>query len=1795
LYELILVEAELRRAAGESPTADEYRQRFPDRSEIVDAAFAVIGTVSEDTSSGKVEATDGTKHNDPLPKGIDRYPVIGQAGQGGLGTVWPQKFIASEQLLFGIIALQNNFVTREQFVASFDAWVQNKTRTLAEILEQQGALTPDQRAVLQPLVTMFLKKHGGNAEESLAALSPVPLVAPELEKLHDADILASLGHVGREARAASETETILPFQAGGFERFRILRPYAKGGLGQVSVALDQELHREVALKELLPRHADDAVSRERFLQEAEITGGLEHPGIVPVYALGQGPDGRPFYAMRFVKGDSLKRAIEEFHRADNPDRSDPGARQLALRQLLGRFIDVCNAMEYAHSRGVLHRDLKPGNIMVGKYGETLVVDWGLAKAVGKKEIASEEATLRPSSALSSSGQTQPGSAIGMPVYMSPEQAAGRLDELKPTTDVYCLGATLYHLLTGKPPFEKGDVADILAKVQRGEYPKPGTIEADTPRSLEAICLKAMALKPSDRYPTARALADDLEHWLADEPVVAAPDTMGERMSRFGRKHRGYVRTGAIAVVLVAFVSTAAALLVTKLADENAKLAESERKEKTKAQQSAKRNKVLADEKTELAESERRAKIEAERNQQRADDEREVASALNEFFTAELIGQADIRQQEMTKEPGLEAQTWKPNSNITVREVLDRADSRVGRKFAGRPLVEAAIRVSIAKTYRGVGHADKAIKNARRAFEIQRERISAEDLLAVAINLELANCLHDARQYADAEPLFVESLGICRRVVGEEHAETARCYNDLAVNLRDQGKFADAQPLFEKALDLRRDLLGEAHLDTVMSYNNLAANLHAMGQYGEAKRLFQKALDLRREFLGENHPDTASSYNNLAIDLYSRAEYADALPLFVKALDLRRELLGEKHPDTGSSLENLALNLNAQGKYYEAQRLVMQALQLWLELFGEKDLHTARGYANLASTLEGQGKYVEAQPLFEKALDLHRDLLGEMHHATAASHDALANNMKAQGWYGDAQVLFQKALDLRLATLGERHPDTARSYRNLAANLDAQQKYADAQSLFQRALDLSLQLPGGEDPVIASSYSGVADSLSSQERYADAQPLYQHARDLCVEMFGEWHPDTATSYYNLAANLYVQGNQADASPLLVRAAETYEFARLNVGRRLVDRAIFGAERSPYPLLAALHARIHAPVNAWTAAERNLGRGLTEQTEPEWTTTLTPDERARVSELNAGLDSLQAQVLRLVSIQTMTDAERDDLARVRAERTMLESRLAGLVIELSQREVATLAAVQRAMPADAALLLWVDVRDRGVNEHWGCIVRRSGEPAWESLMGTGPDGAWTKDESSLTQNLREAMASATVGAGEIQALAQRVYAQRIAPLAKHLTGVKSLYVAGVNQMAGVPVEVLTDDYTVSYVPSGTFLARLADREPAVETGLLALADPIFTDPNRESQPKSAADLPPGGLLITMVAPDGAAAKVNLKSGDVLIRYGDTALSSAEELAEAIKSQADAQATEVTISVWREGQKEPFYRSVPPGRLGVAISKEPARDAIANRRKTGIMLAELRGGAWKDLPGTRVELAQLAKLFGREIKALVDSGASEQALEELRQKGDLSKYRYLHFATHSAADLVRSFESVLILSQDALPKDPVPRPGEPFINGQLSADEVLEFWKLNADLVTLSASETALGRPGGGDGLLGFSQAFLAAGSRAVCLSLWNVDDTATVLLMTRLYQNLLGKRKGLEGPMPKAKALAEAKHWLRELSSEEALKLIASATNSVVRGERGKAGEPLVAPIQAEDFRPFRHPRFWAAFILIGDPN
>ena len=329
------------------------------------------------------------------------------------------------------------------------------------------------------------------------------------------------------------------------------RHHAEGGLGVVYAAEDRQLKRNLAVKFIHDRVVRDPASRARFLLEAEVTSRLEHPGVVPVYGLGQTKNGHPFYAMRFIEGETLDAAIQRYHDCPRADagRSD---RERQFNDLLLRFVAVCQTIAYAHNRGIIHRDIKPVNILLGRYGQTIVVDWGLALPVGRQGVFkdSEERTLMPSS-----GSDSNRIAAGTPVFMSPEQASGSLD-LSPASDIYSLGATLYRILTGQLPFGG---KDCLNRVRCGDFARPTQVNRRVSRALEAICLKAMSLLPQDRYPTAMELARDIENYLTDMPVSAYREPAARKLARWARRHRAWAQTlcaGLLLLTLVGIVGSA---------------------------------------------------------------------------------------------------------------------------------------------------------------------------------------------------------------------------------------------------------------------------------------------------------------------------------------------------------------------------------------------------------------------------------------------------------------------------------------------------------------------------------------------------------------------------------------------------------------------------------------------------------------------------------------------------------------------------------------------------------------------------------------------------------------------------------------------------------------------------------------------------------------------------------------------------------------------------------------------------------------------------------------------------------------------------------------------------------------------------------------------------------------------------------------------------------------------------------------------------------------------------------------
>jgi tetratricopeptide (TPR) repeat protein len=351
------------------------------------------------------------------------------------------------------------------------------------------------------------------------------------------------------------TSTVLTpaFQPQLRSRRYVIRKYhAQGGIGEIWLAEDSEIGRQVALKRLRKRREE---VQERFLVEAQVTGQLEHPGIVPVHDLGVDEEGRPFYVMSFIHGRTLKEVIEEHHAGGSTSGED---REVQASRLLEIFVKVCQAVAYAHHRGVVHRDLKPDNVMIGPFGEALVLDWGMAKVCGQPE-PSGVPPVRPTYS-SDSGETEVGMVMGSPPYMAPEVADGRAADADERTDVYLLGATLYHILTGQAPRQGRSHEEIVELARTVPPPPPRRLKPDVPRALEAVCLKAMAHRNQDRYRNAQELAQDMERYLAGAPVTAYREPLLASAARWCKRHRRGLARALLAALALTLAGVGATLV-----------------------------------------------------------------------------------------------------------------------------------------------------------------------------------------------------------------------------------------------------------------------------------------------------------------------------------------------------------------------------------------------------------------------------------------------------------------------------------------------------------------------------------------------------------------------------------------------------------------------------------------------------------------------------------------------------------------------------------------------------------------------------------------------------------------------------------------------------------------------------------------------------------------------------------------------------------------------------------------------------------------------------------------------------------------------------------------------------------------------------------------------------------------------------------------------------------------------------------------------------------------------------------
>jgi serine/threonine-protein kinase len=790
----------------------------------------------------------------------------------------------------------------------------------------------------------------------IAALREIDslLVAPETVSLPPSEATGAPAPEAATARTRGSATCV--------STYRDLRFHAEGGLGEVFLARGEDLQRDVALKFLKPPFEGDRNLGLRFLREAEVTGRLEHPGVVPVYAIGQDDRGRRCYAMRLIRGRTLNEAIREFHAARSPEGgASPWLHELP--RLLRRFVSVCYTLAFAHSRGVVHRDIKPRNIMLGPFDETLVVDWGLAKVLGER-------TGRPDTDVpegDDAREARPGNdamaptagVAGTAQYMSPEQAEGRWDQVGPASDIYSLGASLYVLLTGKHPFRGRDFLEVRAQVRRGAFLAPRQVHPEVPRALEAICLKAMARAPEHRYPTALDLAADLERWLAGEPVSAWREPWPIRARRWLARHRTLVAAAAVGVVVA--MAGLAAVAVIQVQSNRQLRAANQRETRAKQLAIDRFNLALEAIETYHTGASRDALLRQPEFQDLRTNllqaplgfYRKLTGLLETDETSDSTSRAELGRAyfdlaNLSDTIGSKEDAGRAyERSLALREALAAADP--GRFAFRRDLAATLSDLGLWQTAQGRHEA--AGGSFDRAIALQaalRREQPADRALRAAI----------ARSHADRAALYrktgrtdaaLRDIETARRIrsalVGEDpgtpryREDLAQSYLNLGVHHAETGRPAQALDSYRRALaiqqELHQDLPGDVDVkyDLAMIHNNMGVLHKAIGQATEATHSYRAALALFSELVQARpaiikfQNALAAGYNNLGLLLAASAP-AEAIQAYRRALEIK-ERLARDHPSVTEYQNGLAttyLNLGflqdaigAHGQAVDAHR------------------------------------------------------------------------------------------------------------------------------------------------------------------------------------------------------------------------------------------------------------------------------------------------------------------------------------------------------------------------------------------------------------------------------------------------------------------------------------------------------------------------------------------------------------------------------------------------------------------------------------------------------------------------------------------------------------------------------------------------------------------------------------------------------------------------------------------------------------------------------------------------------------
>lgn len=845
-----------------------------------------------------------------------------------------------------------------------DEWEAGRRPSLESLLECNPELKANKDAILDLIYNEVILREQHRQRPQLSDyLSRFPQLAAELERQFEVH-----GVMGSSLPPVVGSTT--PPESIVAGRYRTVAFHAAGGLGYVYRASDGELQRTVALKCMKERAGADSPLTKRFLQEAEITSLLEHPTIVPVHGSGITSDGRPYYAMRFVDGETLEYAAKRLHAT----KGQSATRNPGFRRLLRAIVDVSEAVAYAHSKNILHRDLKPANILLGAYGETLLLDWGLAKKLGElsearfsnAEVANSVATppVNGHSSVGSSSQTDApatltfmGKAKGSPAFMSPEQARGDWQQVGVASDVYSLGATLYYVLTGRLAYTAQTSHSVLEQVGKGEFVPPKLVDKQIPAALSAITCKAMALQPSDRYACAQDFAKDLERWMADEPVSAHVDSVIVRVTRWARRHRTFVAACFVGLIVASIGLAIGAwrVNVTNLALSQANEKESKQRELANTR---------------------------------------FSQALDAQFS--LITEI---QNELGKSPG---------TRVIRERLVKEAMAKLEVLLKGAPEVED-VELAMISAHRALANLyenidlnavkaeeqyQKALRLAELFYQKHPESAAARqmkfEILIGKVNLDV-NC----GNLASAEEAIRKMTALLPNV-GEQSQHAEALISEMKANL--------AQARGDNSASIKELSIAKQHWQAADSSNldnvaRLSKVLSALGQrhylsgnYAEAEKEYSAALKQSRE-LARREPenvrlqaDVANICQQLAGAVKIQDRHSEAESYYDQAITTYQSLV-DKDPTNTSTRADLA-DVQSQlaglffdrGKLPDALPLVLGAGKVYEELL-TLDPNGLRPLTDLAHArwreariYDVQGEFKKAIETYEKAIENERKII-----------------------------------------------------------------------------------------------------------------------------------------------------------------------------------------------------------------------------------------------------------------------------------------------------------------------------------------------------------------------------------------------------------------------------------------------------------------------------------------------------------------------------------------------------------------------------------------------------------------------------------------------------------------------------------------------------------------------------------------------------------------------------------------------------------------------------------------------------